>query len=236
LSRYRVILGSITTSHDAEERSQMPESAHFLKFVAALFAILNPFGNMAIFLSVTADRSSAERRRIAITTSVAVLIVLLVSALIGQEILHFFGISIGAFRLAGGLIILLIALSMLHAKPSGVHHSAGEEADGRQKDDPSVFPLAIPVIAGPGAMATVILHVQHAEGIIGLAVAGAVIVSLCLVLLVTLLAAGLLSVVLGSTGMNVLTRLMGMVLAAISVEMMAGGIAELFPQIHAAPG
>jgi multiple antibiotic resistance protein len=214
----------------------MRMSSEFVKFAAALFAILNPFGNTAIFLSVTADRSAAERRQIALIASLAVLITLAVAAVLGQDILALFGISIGSFRIAGGLIILLIALSMLHARPSGVHHSAQEETDGQQKDNPAIFPLAIPVIAGPGAMATVILYAQHAQGVGGAIAIGAVIVLMCLILLVTLRAAGRLSSLLGATGMSVLTRLMGMILAAIAVEMIAGGLTELFPQLQPGGG
>jgi multiple antibiotic resistance protein len=206
-------------------------SSELVKFAAALFAILNPFGNTAIFLSVTAERSTADRQRIALLTSVAVLITLVVAAVVGQEILDLFGISIGSFRIAGGVIVLLIALSMLHARQSGVHHSAQEEADGQQKDNPAIFPLAIPVIAGPGAIATVILYAEHAGSVGGALTIGAVILLLCLVLLVTLRAADRLSGLLGPTGMNVLTRLMGMILAAIAVEMMAGGLRDLFPQL-----
>jgi multiple antibiotic resistance protein len=207
-------------------------SSEFLKFAAALFAILNPIGNTAIFLSVTSERSTAERQKIALTTSLAVLITLLVTAVVGQKILDLFGISVGSFRVAGGIIILLLALSMLHARPSGVHHSPAEEADGREKDNPAVFPLAIPVIAGPGAMATVIVYVQHAHGIGGGIRIGAVIVFMSGVILLVLRAANRLSSLLGPTGMNVLTRLMGMVLAAIAVEMIAGGLGQLFPQLH----
>jgi multiple antibiotic resistance protein len=206
-------------------------SSEFVKFAAALFAILNPFGNTAIFLSVTAERSTADRQRIALLTSVAVLITLVVAAVIGQEILDLFGISIGSFRIAGGVIVLLIALSMLRARQSGVHHSAQEEADGQQKDNPAIFPLAIPVIAGPGAIATVILYAEHAQSVGGALTIGEVIALMCVILLVTLRAADRLSGLLGPTGMNVLTRLMGMILAAIAVEMMAGGLRDLFPQL-----
>ena len=207
-------------------------TSEFLKFAAALFAIMNPFGNIAIFLSITADRSDAERRKIASLTAAAVLITLLVAAVLGQQILALFGISVGAFRIAGGLIILILALSMLHAQPSGVHHSAQEEDAGRAKDNPAVFPLAIPVIAGPGSMATVILYSQHAQGALGWTTIGAVIVLLCGVLLLALYAADRVAKFLGTTGINVLTRLMGMVLAAIAIEMIAGGLVELFPQLH----
>jgi multiple antibiotic resistance protein len=209
-------------------------SSELLRFAAALFAIMNPLGNTAIFLSVTAERSPAERNRIAWTTAVAVLITLLVTALLGEQILALFGISLGAFRTAGGVIILLIALAMLHARQSGVHHSAQEETEGQHKDDPAVFPLAIPMIAGPGTMATVILYGEHARGIGGALAIGAVIVLMSVVLLVALRVAGRLSSLLGPTGMSVLTRLMGMILAAIAVEMIAAGVAELFPQLRLA--
>jgi multiple antibiotic resistance protein len=165
-------------------------------------------------------------------TAAAVLITLLVAAVLGEQILALFGISVGAFRIAGGIIILILALSMLHAQPSGVHRSAQEEDAGRTKDNPSVFPLAIPMIAGPGSMATVIVYSQHAHGLLGAATIGAVIVLMCGVLLLTLHAADRLAVLMGTTGLKVLTRLMGMLLAAIAVEMMVGGLTQLFPQLQ----
>jgi multiple antibiotic resistance protein len=210
----------------------MPLSDEFLRFAAALFAIMNPFGNVAIFLSITADRSAAERSRIATMTAAAVLVALLVAAVLGEHILALFDITVGSFRIAGGIIILILALSMLHAQQSGVHHSAQEEDAGRTKDNPAVFPLAIPMIAGPGSMATVILYAQHAHGLLQTATLGAVIVLLCGVLLVALHAADRMSAFLGTTGLNVLTRLMGMLLAAIAVEMMVGGLTDLFPQLR----
>jgi multiple antibiotic resistance protein len=209
-------------------------SSEFLKFAAALFAIMNPFGNIAIFLSVTADRDDAERQKIAVMTAVAVLITLLVAAVLGQQILALFGISVGSFRIAGGLIILILALSMLHAQPSAVHHSAEEEQAGKDKDNPAIFPLAIPVIAGPGSMATVILYTQHADGVLGWATIAAVIVLMCGLLLLALYGADRVAKFLGTTGIKVLTRLMGMILAAIAIEMITGGLSELFPQLHKA--
>jgi multiple antibiotic resistance protein len=207
-------------------------SDEFLRFAAALFAIMNPFGNIAIFLSITGDRSAAERRSIATVTSAAVLITLLVVAALGEQILALFGISVGAFQVAGGIIILILALSMLHAQPSGVHHSEEEADAGRSKDNPAFFPLAIPMIAGPGSIATVILYSQQTQGLVGAAVIGAVIVLLCGVQLLALRAAARMAAFLGTTGINVLTRLMGMILAAIAIEMIVGGLSQLFPQLQ----
>jgi multiple antibiotic resistance protein len=207
-------------------------SDEFLRFAAALFAIMNPFGNIAIFLSITGDRSAAERRNIATVASAAVLITLLVVAALGEQILALFGISVGSFRVAGGIIILILALSMLHAQPSGVHHSEEEEDAGRSKDNPAFFPLAIPMIAGPGSIATVILYSQQTQGLVGAAMIGAVIVLLCGVQLLALRAAARMAAFLGTTGINVLTRLMGMILAAIAIEMIVGGLTQLFPQLQ----
>jgi multiple antibiotic resistance protein len=207
-------------------------SDEFLRFAAALFAIMNPFGNIAIFLSITGDRSAAERRNIATVASAAVLITLLVVAALGEQILALFGISVGSFRVAGGIIILILALSMLHAQPSGVHHSEEEEDAGRSKDNPAFFPLAIPMIAGPGSIATVILYSQQTQGLVGAAIIGAVIVLLCGVQLLALRAAARMAAFLGTTGINVLTRLMGMILAAIAIEMIVGGLTQLFPQLQ----
>jgi MarC family membrane protein len=212
----------------------MSLSTEFLSFGAALFAIMNPFGAIPIFLSLTADNTPAERLRIGGVTALAVLVALLVTALVGHQLLGFFGISIGAFRAAGGLIILLLALSMLHGRQSTVHHSPVEQQDGEAKDDPAVFPLAIPLIAGPGSIATVILYSGQAPGLAGYLVIGATIALLCLVLYFTLRLAAPLSGLLGATGMNVATRLMGMLLAAIAVEMIAAGIGDLFPALRGA--
>jgi multiple antibiotic resistance protein len=203
-----------------------------MRFAAALFAIMNPFGNVAIFLSITADRSDAERKKIATITSAAVLVTLLVAAVLGEEILALFGVSVGSFQVAGGIIILILALSMLHAQQSGVHHSAQEEDAGRTKDNPAIFPLAIPLIAGPGSMATVILYAQQVHGVLSGLSIGAVIVLMCGVQWVALRTADRMSAFLGTTGLNVLTRLMGMLLAAIAIEMMVGGLTDLFPQLR----
>ena len=211
----------------------MSLSTEFLRFGAALFAIMNPFGAIPIFLSLTADNTPAERRRISAVTALAVLLALLITALFGQQILGFFGISIGAFRAAGGVIILLLALSMLHGRQSTVQHSPVEQQDGEAKDDPSVFPLAIPLIAGPGSIATVILYSGQAGGVAGFLVIFAVIALLSLVLYLTFRLAAPVSGLLGPTGMNVATRLMGMLLASIAVEMIAAGVGDLFPALHA---
>jgi multiple antibiotic resistance protein len=195
-----------------------------VKFFAALFAIMNPIGNMPVFLSVTDGRSNAERARIAAVSSVAVAVILVVCVLIGAELLRAFGISVAGLRTAGGLIILSIAYSLLHAKPSGIHQSAGD-ADARES--PAIYPLAMPMLAGPGTISTVIVFAHGAEGPKVYASLVGVIVVMTLLLYLGMRTAVTASRLLGDAGMNVITRLMGIILAAIAVEMIFAGARAL---------
>jgi multiple antibiotic resistance protein len=192
-----------------------------VKFFAALFAIMNPVGNMPIFLSVTDGRSPAERAHIAAVAAAAVAVILVVCVLIGSQLLTAFGISVAGLRTAGGLIILSIAYSLLHAKPSGMHHDADSNADAQQ--NPGIYPLAMPLLAGPGAIATVIVfaHGAHGGGAY-LGLIGVVAVMAALLFLGMRLAVPA-SRLLGEAGMNIITRIMGIILAAIAVEMMFAG-------------
>lgn len=196
-----------------------------VKVFAALFAIMNPIGNMPIFLSVTDGRLPAERSRIALVAAVAVAIILTVCVLFGKEILAAFGISVAGLRTAGGLIILSIAYSLLHAQPSGMHHdtSAGAET----QENPAIYPLALPLLAGPGAIATVIVFAHGAHG--GAAYAGlvGVVAVMSALLFLGMRLAVPASKLLGTAGMNIVTRLMGIILAAIAVEMMFAGARDL---------
>lgn len=196
------------------------------KFFAALFAIMNPVGNMPIFLSVTDGKSPAERSRIALVAAVAVAAILIVCVLFGATILAAFGISVAGLRTAGGLIILSIAYSLLHAKPSGMHHD-GDANPGAQ-ENPAIYPLAIPLLGGPGAIATVMVFAHDAHG--GAAFAGliGVIAAMTALLFLGLRLAVPTSKLLGSAGMNIVTRLMGIVLAAIAVEMVFAGARALW--------
>jgi multiple antibiotic resistance protein len=191
-----------------------------VKAFAALFAIMNPIGNIPIFLSVTDGRSDAERGRIAGVAAGAVAVILIACVLVGNTLLRAFGISVAGLRAAGGLIILSIAFSLLHARPSGMHH---EPSDADAKDDPAVYPLAMPLLAGPGAIATVIVFAHGASG----ATAYAGLIGVVLVMAVLLFLGMRLAVpasrVLGAAGMNVITRIMGIILGAIAVEMFFAG-------------
>ena len=198
--------------------------SELVKFFAALFAIMNPIGNMPIFLSVTEGSSDAQRSRTALVAATAVAAILTVCILIGADLLRAFGISVDALRTAGGLIILSIAYSLLHAKPSGMHH---DPADGAAQENPGVYPLAMPLLAGPGAIATVIVFAHDARGAPAYAGLIGVVMVMAVLLFLGMRLAVPASRVLGTAGMNIITRVMGIVLAAIAVEMVFAGASGL---------
>jgi MarC family membrane protein len=196
------------------------EWADTIKFFAALFAIMNPIGGMPVFLSMTEGKSDAERASIALVASAAVAVILVVCVLIGAELLKAFGISVAGLRTAGGLIILSIAYSLLHAKPSGMHQSAG---DAEPQESPAIYPLAMPMIAGPGAISTVIVFAHGAQGPSGYVSLIVVIALMAVLTYLGMRMSVLTSKFLGEAGMNVITRLMGIILASIAVEMIFAG-------------
>jgi len=203
------------------------ESTDYLKLFLGLVSIVNPIGTIPVFLSLTQERDRAERRSIARQTSAAVLIILGIALLGGEAVLQFFGISIPSFRCAGGILVFLMALSMLRAEPSGLRHTAEENLESSQKDSIAVVPLAMPMLAGPGAISTVIVYAHASstwpqKGFMALAIAGTALVTY-----VALRFAPFIERLLGQTGMNIVTRVMGLILAALAVELMAGGAVAL---------
>jgi multiple antibiotic resistance protein len=142
-------------------------------------------------------------------------------AALGESVLGFVGISMSAFRITGGILLFLTALDMLFER-----RAKRREDQADERPDPSIFPLAIPLIAGPGAIATVILLADQQEGWIGLASVVGVMISVVLILFIFFLGAGLLERVMGKTGINVVTRLLGMLLAALSVQFVLDGLRD----------
>ncbi len=200
-----------------------------LQTLIALLAILNPIGAIPIFIALTSDEDPQQQLATAKLTSRAVAIVLLISAFLGEYILQFFGISIAAFQVAGGMVLMLLAFNMLQAKPSRYRHTPEETAEGMNKEAVAVVPLAIPLMAGPGTMITVII--AHHKNVSWLA-SGLLIVDILVIAGVAYAALRLaqpLSRRLGVTGINITTRIFGLVLAAIAVTFIANGLAALFP-------
>ena len=195
-------------------------------FLVTLIAVLVPFIAIPFFLDLCAGRPEAEHRRIARVASMTVLAILVGTAVSGEALLRFLGTSLSSFRIAGGLVLLLMALAMLQAKPGNLRQTA--EAANHDQEPPGIVPLAIPLLAGPGAISTVMIAVQHGGWQNQVAVIAGIVV-VCLILWVMLRLAIPIGRLLGSNGFNVATRLLGLLLAAIAVESMAVGFKELFP-------
>lgn len=191
----------------------------FVEALATLFVVVDPIGLTPVFVSLTAGMPAAERRSVALRAVLISLALLVLFGLMGEAVLGFIGISMPAFRIAGGLLLFLTALDMLFER----RNDRREDQAGGARPDPSVFPLATPLIAGPGAIASMILLTGN--GAPGALVTAHLAMGLVLgAVLVMFLSAGLLERALGRTGTNVATRLLGMLLAALSVQFVIDGI------------
>lgn len=201
----------------------------YLNFLVALVAIVNPVGTIPVFINLTANQDSQTRHRNGRTAALAMGLILVAVLFSGEAILQFFGITVGSFRVGGGILILLMALSMLHAKMSNVKQTAEEELDSAERDSVAVVPLATPLLAGPGAISTVILYAQRSDSAGHyLFMCGAIVILAGLTLLLFRLAPTI-ARLLGKTGINIVTRLMGLIMAAMGVEFIASGLRQLFP-------
>ena len=205
------------------------DNSALLTFATAMFTILNPIGNIAIFAGMVADRSTADRRSVAIKSSIAVAVILVGTVWVGEMILQFFGVEIPGLQVAGGAMIASIALSMLQSKQSAIHDTKKGDEGSAPEQDIAVVPLAMPMIAGPGAMVTVIVNTHQHNGIEANLAMSAVCAAMAAVLCVGFLAAGPITRVLGEKGMDIVTKLMGMVLLAIAASMFAAGAKGLLP-------
>lgn len=203
--------------------------SEYLKFFAALLAIINPVGAIPIFINLTADKDEGGRNKNGFMASISMGIILIVVLFSGDAILRFFGISVGSFRVAGGILILLMAISMLHAKISHVKQTEEEGLDSAERNSVAVVPLGTPLLAGPGAISTVILYAQRYTSVVHyLYLLGVIVLLACLTFLLFRLAPTI-ARLLGKTGINVVTRLMGLIMAAVGVEFIANGLKQLLP-------
>lgn len=207
----------------------MHEWAEYAKFFAGLLAIVNPIGAIPVFISLTSNQTQAERRRTALLAAVSVSAVLLAALFTGEAILGFFGISIASFQVGGGILILLIAVSMMHARVSPAKQTAEEAQDAADKESVAVVPLAIPLLAGPGSVSTIIMYAHRIPTRYHYVLLSIEILLIALLVWVVFRLAPRLADMMGRIGINVLTRIMGLILAAIAVEFMAGGLRQLLP-------
>lgn len=203
--------------------------SEYLHLLAGLLSVVNPIGVIPIFISLTVNRTPADRIQTASVCAFSVATVLLLALFAGQPILQFFGIGLPAFRVAGGLLVLLMGISMLNASPDRVRHTPEERAESYEKDSIAVVPLAIPLLSGPGAISTAIVYGQTNHTAAHELLVTSVILTVSVTVLISLLAAPKIADFMGRTGMNVVTRVMGLLIVAIAVEFMAKGLTELFP-------
>ena len=200
----------------------------YLRFFVTLAAVLDPFLAVPIFLAVTGSWGAAERKALIRSVVIAVFAVLGVAALVGEGLLTFIGASLPAFRVGGGLVLLLMALAMLNAQAGAVRQTRDEAIEMERAPQPGVVPLAVPLLAGPGAISTTILASQ-AGGVLHLGAILACIALVCALTWVVLALAEPIGARLGTTGLNIATRLLGLLLAALAIQTMAEGLKGLFP-------
>jgi multiple antibiotic resistance protein len=201
----------------------------YLRFLVTLTAVLDPFLAVPMFLALTTTQSSRERVVLVRAVAITVFGVLSVSALLGDSILALMGASLAAFRVGGGLVLLLMALAMLNAQAGGVRQSEEEAAELESGEVRGLVPLAIPLLAGPGAISTTIIAAEKGAGIAHNGAILAVIAAVSLMTWLVLRAANAIGERMSRTALNIATRLLGLLLAAFAVQTMAEGLRELFP-------
>lgn len=195
---------------------------------ASIIAIANPFGTMAVFASLTADNTNVERKNIAKKTAMYMFLILTIFLLAGTYIKNFFGISMSGIRVAGGLILLQSAFAML--KPGQTPKRISEEGKeyAKEQEDISFSPLAMPMLSGPGSIATVIGLASNSKGASDFVVIIAAILISAIVSYFVLRLGPLSSKYIGPSGMNAITRMMGFIVMAMAVQFILSGIHEFF--------
>jgi len=200
----------------------------YLRFTVTLVAVLDPFLALPIFLGVTAGRTPQARRALANAVTLTVFLVLAGSAIFGEGLLRLIGASLPAFQVGGGLVLLLMALAMLNAEVGKMRQTRDEAVELETGERYGVVPLAVPLLAGPGAISTTIIAAQDGSAVHIAALIGCILL-VCVLASIVLRLAEALGERLGTTGLNIATRILGLLLAAISIEMMATGLKVLLP-------
>jgi multiple antibiotic resistance protein len=202
-----------------------------LKPLIALLAIVNPIGVVPFFIAFTQNLTDAQRRRTIHVSAFSAFVVIAVSAVAGLKIIEFFGISLASFQVGGGTLLLISSLHMLNAQQGEARPSDVDE--GNQKADAgdsfAVVPLTIPLLTGPATISTMVIYAEKTRHVWEHAVLVGYGVIIGAVTYLTFRASGRIARVLGRTGINVMTRLMGLILAAMAVELLADGLVKLFP-------
>lgn len=212
-----------------QRRGYIIMASEYIKIFFALLAVANPVGIIPLFISMTGGMSKPAVNHTARKASLTVAVVMVASVFAGAALLGFFGIRIPAFRVAGGILVMMTAMHMLSARVGPTRHTPEEDREAVEKEDVSIVPLGIPLIAGPGTISTVIMYADKAKTWVDTLALTACGVLVALAVYATLRLAEPISRLLGRTGVNIITRVMGLILAAVAIEFLAGGLGELFP-------
>ena len=204
----------------------------FVYIFAALFSVINPLGAVPIFVGLTQNDTKQERSRIALWAAINVLIILIISFFIGEYVLKFFGISIDALRIAGGLIIVSSGFSLLtgnFSKKRGVNKKV--ESDAQKRNDIALSPLAIPMLAGPGSISLLIAFYQDFDKVEEKIIACLAMMVVCLVIFLVLKSAHYLSKILGASGIVAISRVIGFIVIAIGIQYISSSVVNILKTI-----
>ena len=198
---------------------------HSISVFLAFFAVMNPISNAAVFVGLTGDENRATRRQIALQSVLMAFGIILFFCVLGNAIFELFGISLPAFRITGGVLIFLVGFHMLQGRSSTLHQPQGDAKSGGSGDGPNVAisPLAIPILAGPGTIATA-MNYSATGSYVQSAITIAAFSVLCIVTYLAFISGERLIRVLGQSGMDIVTRLMGLILAVVGTQMLIDGI------------
>jgi multiple antibiotic resistance protein len=201
----------------------------FFKTFVGFFAVMDPIGTVPVFIVMTNTNSEIERHTMVRRAGLAAFLVLMFFGVTQMWLFDFFGFTMGAFRVAGGLFLFLIAFEMLTAHMTGAKHSAEETSEGVDKPDISITPLAVPLLAGPATIASVVLAFGQAKTPIQYLAVALAALMVCVASWLILRASTQIQKLLGMTGIKVVSRMMGLILAAMAIQFTANGLIELFP-------
>ncbi len=199
----------------------------------SVFAIVDPFAAIPIYLALTAGRPPIETANVAWRASMTCLVVLLSFAAGGSLILQFFSITLPAFKIAGGVILFAVGFEMLRARPSRTRSTQEEQDEAQTKEDVALVPLGLPLLAGPGAIATVMVLSSRAQDFPHRGAVALCVIAVSLITFLVLRSAGFVSRALGQTGINLIGRVMGLILAATAAQFFIDGLREAFPKLLA---
>lgn len=205
------------------------ELNQFVYYFVSLLVICSPFSALPALITLTHGLSDEEKRHTGMVAGIGVGIILITMAWIGGPMLDFLGITVPAFQVAGGFVVFMLALSMLNAETSRMKQTTEDQKESRQKSSIAIVPMAIPIMAGPGAISAMIVAVNDNPGVLNQLALTAVAILVALTLGVTLYFSTHFEKILGQRGINIVNRLAGLILAGMAVQTLAKGIIGLFP-------